>query len=848
MKGKHQLQKNFTRATAAFLLTGMFVGTLLSCKTEKPQGTASSWESVLPSPSVTESAQTPTSEPTSTPTPTPAPTPTPTNSGASGSLEPDNDPGMYDTDVEKKPAPENPSTSLEALTKRGNSWGISSITVCAEYVKGLDFDVTAYRDAEQKIFYLFLPCRVDLSKVVFLVTHRNKKTSGPYTADFSDDVVGENEKGIGTTSVYTIVAMQSNLPTIMLQVDETYGTVSAMNASKDHDVYCYGDMSLTVTDRMAAENGWSTRYLSVDEDESKPKSVKMRGRGNATWSYSAKKPYQFKTENKINLLGMSYGKTWCLLANWIDSPMLRNYTFYRFAQELGMAYTPEIHYVDFFLNGKYMGLYMLAEKVEVGAGRVEIDQTKDYLYEVNQYDYNKPFGFMSKKNNKIRLRSPEDDLTFGKAKAHLNYVEGLLYDTSSTDGLEYFDFASWAQVFLCHEIAMNPDSFLGSFYFYYNHLDGKIYAGPIWDFDYCLGNVRWDESANYPEKYTTRYNGWMKPMFQYTDFQREVVTQYYTGGFKEKMEALPETIRGYVEYILPSVRMNEIATEVFHYTDFTGSTSFEEDVEYMMGVLNARIIYINKFMSDLRGKVGINYVPLNKGQGTQDDPYRIENEVDYMLFAEGLKQGETYEGCFFVQKADLIMANSFAGLEEKYVFAGIYDGCGYSIHWDGKSATGSLFPTIHGTVMNLRLTGELTSTASTGAPLAVCVAEGGKVLNCISYSQVTAALASGLVGKAEKGAIISGCLFVGFSNGSFRSGFFVGNGKDGAQISHCYSLESCVKKAGDKNVIFLTDVKESERVMNATILQTAELAGVDASELCSFVWDIRRQSVELSKK
>ena len=52
------------------------------------------------------------------------------------------------------------------------------------------------------------------------------------------------------------------------------------------------------------------------------KSMRIKGRGNATWTYH-KKPYKIKLDKKASILGMEEAKDWVLLANYCDKTLLR---------------------------------------------------------------------------------------------------------------------------------------------------------------------------------------------------------------------------------------------------------------------------------------------------------------------------------------------------------------------------------------------------------------------------------------------------------------------------------------------------------------------------------------------
>ena len=106
-------------------------------------------------------------------------------------------------------------------------------------------------------------------------------------------------------------------------------------------------------------------------------------RGNST-SLADKKAYNLKFDSSINPFGMGTAKKWSLLANIFDKTMIRNYmglNFQRylestqtpFENNVSKAFTSNCKNVDLYVDGKYLGTYLLTESVEVGADRVNID-------------------------------------------------------------------------------------------------------------------------------------------------------------------------------------------------------------------------------------------------------------------------------------------------------------------------------------------------------------------------------------------------------------------------------------------------------------------------------------------
>jgi len=133
-----------------------------------------------------------------------------------------------------------------------------------------------------------------------------------------------------------------------------------------------------------------------DEDhlytEAKGGRIEIRGRGNSTWNNgypdgkpntlggdtrTRKVPYNIKLEEKTNLFGMGVSKKWVLLANNMDKSNLRNKLIYDLSGRMGMNYTESV-FVNLVLNGEYMGVYALCEKVDIDLFDGAVTDFEDY--------------------------------------------------------------------------------------------------------------------------------------------------------------------------------------------------------------------------------------------------------------------------------------------------------------------------------------------------------------------------------------------------------------------------------------------------------------------------------------
>jgi hypothetical protein len=356
----------------------------------------------------------------------------------------------------------------------------------------------------------------------------------------------------------------------------------------------------TVTDEMAEAKGWATRYESVDEKQDSYGSMKIRGRGNATWGYS-KKPYHMVLENKVDLFGMGSAKKFVFLANARDAAGgMRTQLAFDMGLMTGIDYTSEHRQVDLFMNGEYLGMYLVAEKAEVGENRVAIDEVNDVFYEKDNYATTEGiYGFQTEnvkeKERGFRIVSPEDEASIEKNKNRIIAAENVLYGENDYFFSRYFDLDSWARMYLLQLYTMNSDSYYGSLYFYYNGDDGKLYACSPWDFDWSLG-VSWGSSSFYtdPMKYDVGNIEWIKPMLTHRNFLEAVVKAYYEGGVKEAIEAMPALVDKYGEENRASAMMNQVINDIYYYPKEIDN--YEDSVAYIREICVKRAVFLENLM------------------------------------------------------------------------------------------------------------------------------------------------------------------------------------------------------------------------------------------------------------
>lgn len=266
----------------------------------------------------------------------------------------------------------------------------------------------------------------------------------------------------------------------------------------------------------------------------------IKGRGNSTWGMP-KKPYALKLNKKAEgtFGGMSPHKRWAVLANYADKTGLRNRVTFEIGKHTRLGWTPDSRFAEVILNGKFQGNYLITEQIKIDPNRVnieEIDNTEtdpdkitggwlmeiDRFYSAGETRYFRP----AISQLPVIVKAPEDanaaQMTY--IREYFDKVEKLLYP-DMPDGLpyhagnaflagtpdslqyhEYIDIASFIDYWIVQELAGNRDARLPGSVYMHKDVNGKLCAGPLWDFDQTtfLGDQLWLYYQYYPSE--TDYN------------------------------------------------------------------------------------------------------------------------------------------------------------------------------------------------------------------------------------------------------------------------------------------------------------------------------------------------------
>jgi hypothetical protein len=258
-------------------------------------------------------------------------------------------------------------------------------------------------------------------------------------------------------------------------------------------------------------------------------------------------------DKNVSMLGMPEDSDWIIYAPYDDKTLLRNYLVYSRALALaGSNFGVRTRFCEVFFNQEagqpvsyadYRGVYVLMEKIKITKDRVD-------LAKLNSLTTNPTMvtgGYIMKIDRAAVGDSEADGLrshdpqTWNSAQqsylqTFLNSTDAALAainsDSSSTAYQTYLDRDSFIDNQWFIEIAKQIDGYRLSNYMYKDR-GGKLFQGPIWDYNLSLSN------ADYLDGWMP--TGWYYPLVGEDD-------RWYTPLHKNTTGAYPYELRHWDRY------------------------------------------------------------------------------------------------------------------------------------------------------------------------------------------------------------------------------------------------------------------------------------------------------------
>ncbi|WP_052331323.1 CotH kinase family protein [Lewinella cohaerens] len=370
--------------------------------------------------------------------------------------------------------------------------------------------------------------------------------------------------------------------------------------------------------------------------------IEIRGSSSAIFP---KKSYGLETRdaqgenNNVSLFGMPSENDWILNGPFSDKSLLRNVLTFEMGRRTG-HWVPRTQLCEVFINGDYRGVYVFMEKIKRDNGRVDIaklteednagdELTGGYIVKLDKETggdaiaWTSPFAPLSGgfQSTNYLLHYPElPDITDQQLEYISSYItdfESAIYsenlDDPATGYKNYIDVNSFVDYILTTELCKNIDSYRISTFLYKkkDSNGGKLYAGPLWDYNLAWGNVDYCE-ANLTSGWELDFNtvcsgdAWLNPPFWARMITADTAFANAMNCRWRELRSGPwhtDSIMGFIDEQVSFLEEAQprnfsrwpILGEYVWPNNFVGST-YSEEIDYLKTWTLQRLDFMDRFM------------------------------------------------------------------------------------------------------------------------------------------------------------------------------------------------------------------------------------------------------------
>jgi hypothetical protein len=357
--------------------------------------------------------------------------------------------------------------------------------------------------------------------------------------------------------------------------------------------------------------------------------IKIRGYSSLQFpkhSFSLQLKDEAGNKLKASILGFPADSLWVLYAPYTDKTLMRDVLAYGLSRDMGQ-YAPRAQYVELFLSRSghklsqrhYAGVYVLEEKIKRSKDRVNLEKltpadskkpeiTGGYIFKKDHEDRGSAGGFRTSHGIHFFFVDPKEEELTELQKAwltgYLNRFERALYGPDFKDPVhgyaEYIDPDSFLDVHWVVELSKNIDGYRLSSYLHKDR-NGKLKAGPIWDWNLSFGNADylegWMPDGWYWPLISQRDHLWFGRLFEDADFKQKYIDrwsqlrtdQFATSNILAKVDAMSLQLQEAQERNFKRWRI--LGQHVWP-NSYVGKT-YTEEVNWMKRWIKQRIAWID---------------------------------------------------------------------------------------------------------------------------------------------------------------------------------------------------------------------------------------------------------------
>lgn len=341
----------------------------------------------------------------------------------------------------------------------------------------------------------------------------------------------------------------------------------------------------------------------------------------------------------VSLFDWPSDNDWILYAPYTDKALIRNVLTYDLGRQMGQ-YAPRTKLCEVILNGSYIGVYVLMERIKVNPGRVNIDPllftdtldnhlTGGYIIKVDKTTsggviaWTSPYTAQAPSTGPIYYQMHDPDIS-ELHPLQLNYIKtyvdnwetalkGVNFANPQIGFRAFSDELSFIDFFIINELSKNVDGYRISTFLHKKRVSegGKIHAGPLWDFNLGWGNANYcqgGETSGWEINFNSVCQGngsWMNPFWLNRMLQDPIFTNNLKCRWSDLRTSIlsDETLTSYIDSLgstlaEPAERNYDRWPILGVYVwpnNFIGNT-YQEELTYMKNWILARTAWMDANM------------------------------------------------------------------------------------------------------------------------------------------------------------------------------------------------------------------------------------------------------------
>ena len=437
------------------------------------------------------------------------------------------------------------------------------------------------------------------------------------------------------------------------------------------------DVARVVCDMGVIDNGFGNQNLLTDPFNNYNGKIAIEIRGSTSQQYP-KKSYGFETQNllgvnlNVPLMGLPIENDWILYGPYPDKTLIRDILTFDLSQKMG-HYASNWRHCELMIDNEYLGVYILIERIKRDNNRVDVAKldfddlagdslTGGYIVKIDKMTGEVGYSWPSNYNTEVlfQFHDPEfdqlDPIQSSYMETFIGDFEDAIWGPQFADPLvgypNYIETTSFYDFFILQELGRTVDGYRSSSFMHKDKTsgawNGKLVAGPMWDFnlsygnaDYCEANLTTGWQYNFDDicDFSTAIPFWWEKLLQSSTYRNGLKCRWdelRQGAFHtDSVNYFIDSMANYLQDArIRNFQKWPIIGVYVNWNGFVGMT-YQEDLDFLKTYIEQRSVWIDNNLPgicDLSIKENA-FVP--QYHKVWPNPMSEDGYIGFTLFNEG---------------------------------------------------------------------------------------------------------------------------------------------------------------------------------------------------------------------